>query len=99
MGEPRTGPIGVPPNSKYVEIWHDMQSLLDYPNSLDAMFEAEKTLTEAQRYEMGNYLMFQCNLGFDWGFANAAQRAEAFLNAIGQWKTQNSNLNSQEPRT
>ena len=66
------------------EAWHPLP---DYLNDLNAMHEAEKTLTDKAHEE------FRLNLydviGDDSRLivsSTAAQRAEAFLRTIGKWK-------------
>jgi hypothetical protein len=56
----------------------------DYLNDLNAMARAEKVLNEEQRGEYRHELIDM--LGTNWGFATAAQRAEAFLRTIGKWE-------------
>jgi hypothetical protein len=56
----------------------------DYLNDLNAMHEAENSLTTSQMTTMSQYL--HRKIGVLWGFATAAQRAEAFLRTIGKWK-------------
>ena len=66
----------------------------DYLNDLNAMFEAEKVLTEAQKVEYARHIFCaeqQVHEESDetWHrcvFATAAQRAEAFLRTIGKWE-------------
>jgi hypothetical protein len=59
---------------------------INYHGDLNAMHEAEKTLTEDQRD-----LYYPRNLG-SWEnptapiYSTAAQRAEAFLRTIGKWE-------------
>ena len=72
--------------------------LPDYLSDLNAMHEAEKTLNEGQRRQMGEELMHVLNeqnrhlprwLGptaFDYFHTTSFQRAEAFLRAIGKWE-------------
>lgn len=65
----------------------------DFCNDLNAMHEAEKVLTDAQSC---TYFCALCDLKSDRGpnasmywhvyHATAAQRAEAFLRAIGKWQ-------------
>jgi len=64
----------------------------DYLNDLNAIHEAEKTLTRVQRVKFVTEL---CGLAgvkwkptshFDTIHATAAQRAEAFLRTIGKWE-------------
>lgn len=74
--------LWVPPGTEdFSEL--DCDSLPDYLNDLDAMHEAENGLTESQMLTMSQYLHRQ--LGLLWGFATAAQRAEAFLRTLNLW--------------
>lgn len=64
-----------------------MEFLPDYLNDLNAMHEAEKTLTDKQ------YELFALHLGpltsqrkREYISSTAAQRAEAFLKTIGKWE-------------
>ena len=64
-------------------------TLPDYCNDLNAMHEAEKSLSEEQKEEYFYYLV--CVFG-NWPKAiqaNAHQRAEAFLRTIGKWEESN----------
>jgi hypothetical protein len=56
----------------------------DYLNDLNAMHDAENSLTTSQMTTMSQYL--HRKIGVLWGFATASQRAEAFLRTIGKWK-------------
>jgi hypothetical protein len=66
--------------------FYDYSDIPDYCNDLNAMHEAEKTLTRDQ------IEIFCCRLlpkhhGIWWGIhTTARQRAEAFLKAIGKWE-------------
>ena len=59
----------------------------DYLNDLNAMHEAEKVLTAEQRRSYVNCIfnlpVSECESNT---FATAAQRAKAFLRAIGKWE-------------
>ena len=59
----------------------------DYCNDLNAMHEAEKVLTAEQRRSYVNCIfnlpVSECESNT---FATAAQRAKAFLRAIGKWE-------------
>ena len=81
--------------------WHAeyIRQLPDYLNDLNAMAEAEKMLKTQQRYyylcDLEILLGFNCGCGgwdmdveslFAMTTATAAQRAEAFLRAIGKWE-------------
>jgi hypothetical protein len=85
-------------NECYLECseYHNEQinKLPDYLNDLNAMHEAEKTLTDEQ-YE--KYRQAVVRINFDSTSpvrvmcpitATAAQRAEAFLKTIGKWQEQ-----------
>lgn len=73
-----------------VTLW---QPIPDYLNSLDAMFEVEKTLDEGQQDTFLITLKRVVEPGLD-DFqkefnaihATAKQRAEAYLRAIGRWQ-------------
>lgn len=57
----------------------------DYLNDLNAMHEAEKTLSgESGYHESGGYGLYLVALEHDVS-ATAAQRAEAFLRTTGKW--------------
>jgi hypothetical protein len=59
----------------------------DYLNDLNAMHEAEKTLTYAQGGEMTIWIQRMTCAGYGPQlFATAAQRAEAFLRTVGKWE-------------
>jgi hypothetical protein len=65
----------------------------DYCNDLNAMHEAEKTLTEHQWDEYERVLRLVCDgcsyyegAGKELLHATAAQRAEAFLRTLGKWE-------------
>jgi hypothetical protein len=59
----------------------------DYLNDLNAMHEAEKTLTYAQGGEMTLWIQRMTCAGYGPQlFATASQRAEAFLRTIGKWE-------------
>ena len=76
--------LWAPPRS-VVEYDCDAYPLPDYLNDLNAMHDAEnEVLTTAQMTTMSQYL--HRRLGVLWGFATAAQRAEAFLRTIGKWE-------------
>jgi hypothetical protein len=74
----------------------DPETLPDYLNDLNAMHEAEKTLTDEQQLQYGNEVIDVCDRAidpadrraksFDLFHATAAQRAEAFLRTLGLWK-------------
>lgn len=65
----------------------------DYLNDLNAMHEAEKTLTKEQQRSFALILQGRQMGGMDYLaqdfraiHATAAQRAEAFLRTIGKWE-------------
>lgn len=72
----------------------------DYPNDLNAMHEAEKTLPPYTTSEKSDYCQYLIGVSTGYGYgpdgeiegehfavfaATAEQRAEAFLRAIGKW--------------
>jgi hypothetical protein len=66
------------------EAWHPLP---DYLNDLNAMHDAEKTLTYAQGGEMTLWIQRMTCAGYGPQlFATASQRAEAFLRTIGKWE-------------
>ena len=67
-----------------VGIWSDNGWIPDYLNDLNAMHEAVNSLTTSQMTTMSQHL--HRRLGMLWGFATAAQFAEAFLRTIGKWQ-------------
>ena len=78
--------LWAPPNC-VVEYDTDAYPLPDYLNDLNAMHEAEKTLTFHQETDYIAHLMRQhkdnpMTQGF---MATAAQRAEAFLRTLNLW--------------
>jgi hypothetical protein len=55
----------------------------DYLNDLNAMHDAEKTLTNSQWVEYGGQLRVLCDRAEIWSIhATASQRAEAFLKTL-----------------
>lgn len=68
---------------------HGLDGVFDYTHNLNAMHEAEKELTPSQLWK---YYILLGDVGYGgnnhWKrfHATAAQRAEAFLRAIGKWK-------------
>jgi hypothetical protein len=67
--------------------WDCLEQLPYYTNDLNAMHEAEKVLTAEQRRSYVNFIfnlpVSECESNT---FATAAQRAKAFLRAIGKWE-------------
>ena len=72
-----------------------LKHLPDYLNDLNAMHEAEKVLTVAQRITYANQIGVVLSGGSvgraipNWWFiheATASHRAEAFLRTIGKWE-------------
>lgn len=57
----------------------------DYPNDLNAMNEAEKTLSHEQLLQYQRNLCNAVGGGHYAIHATASQRAEAFIRTIGQW--------------
>lgn len=61
--------------------------LPDYCNDLNAMHEAEKTLSETNMFVMAHYIeRFVSRHGQHYFHATARQRAEAFLRTVGKWE-------------
>jgi hypothetical protein len=59
----------------------------DYCNDLNAMFEAEKTLTDANMFVMAHHIERLVSAkGQHYFHATARQRAEAFLKTLGKWE-------------
>ena len=59
----------------------------DYCNDLNAMHEAEKTLSETNMFVMAHYIeRFISRHGQHYFHATARQRAEAFLRTLGKWE-------------
>jgi hypothetical protein len=65
------------------------EQIPDYLNSLNAMHEAEKTLSDDQFMDYHGNLGCLGDYGLWWNknltHATASKRAEAFLKTIGQW--------------
>ena len=60
--------------------------LWDWANDLNAMHEAEKTLSETNMFVMAHYIeRFVSRHGQHYFHATARQRAEAFLRTLGKW--------------
>jgi len=89
-GTMRGQPVGIHPDEIDSATCFDYRMIPDYLNALNAMHEAEKTLSEndQQKYldiladapRNDRYLTWADSV-----FATAAQRAEAFLRATGMW--------------
>ena len=63
------------------------QYLPDYCNDLNAMHEAEKTLSGTDMFVMGIHIeRLVSRHGQHYFHATARQRAEAFLRTLGLWK-------------
>ena len=59
----------------------------DYCKDLNAMHEAEKTLSETNMFVMAHYIEQLVNKNGQFYFhATARQRAEAFLRTLGKWE-------------
>lgn len=64
-----------------------IKDLPDYLNDLDAMHEAESTLTPQQHTQFRDELWSACAQNWRHTYSStAAQRAEAFLRTIGKWE-------------
>ena len=100
-GTPKTGITVIQPNGEKelgiahswtVALWH----IPDYLSDLNAMHEAEETLTDHQRLKFWGALCSvtkAAEVGIEGGcfsfvgaHATAAQRAEACLRTIGKWE-------------
>lgn len=68
--------------------WTDEEDLPDYLNDLNAMHEAEATLTQSQLWYMTTMLaeIVDADIPIAHATATAAQRAEAFLKTLGLWE-------------
>ncbi len=69
-------------------MWKASHDLPDYLNDLNAMHEAEKVLTDAQRKQYAELLlpmMGEPEWSYNDVFATAAKRAEAFLRTLNLW--------------
>jgi hypothetical protein len=62
----------------------------NYCTDLNAMHDAEKTLTSAQLLDYVALLFDSC---YEATLATARQRAEAFLRALGKWEVQDEDTN------
>jgi len=85
-GESCIASIGMNAEGKY---WGSI-GIPDYLNDLNAMHEAEKTLSQKDKREYayqlnGGYYTSGLDDTFDIVHATAAQRAEAFLKTIDKW--------------
>ena len=59
----------------------------NYCNDLNAMHEAEKTLTDANMFVMAHHIERLVSAhGQHYFHATALQRAEAFLKTLGKWE-------------
>jgi hypothetical protein len=58
----------------------------DYCNDLNAMHDAEKTLSTGDMYVMEVQLKYVLSAGEFYFHATAHQRAEAFLLTLGKWE-------------
>ena len=79
-------PWGYPPE-KPGQGGNSYNFLPDYCTDLNAMHEAEKTLSETNMFVMAHYIeRFVSRHGQHYFHATARQRAEAFLRTLGKWK-------------
>jgi hypothetical protein len=80
------------PDQNRVQLWcliepHGWRRLPNYCNDLNAMHEAEKTLTDANMFVMAHHIERLASAhGQHYFHATARQRAEAFLRTIGRWE-------------
>lgn len=85
-------PEGMPPGLSH---WQSLSTLPNFTNDLNAMREAEATLTKEQCHEFNEQLLDtrpnpknaeSYSARWTW-HATAPQRAEAFLKTLGLWAT------------
>jgi hypothetical protein len=81
---PEFGLMGTPPDT------HGLRTAVDYYTvDLNAMHEAEKTLSETNMFVMAHHIeRFVSRHGQHYFHATARQRAEAFLRTLGKWDDQ-----------
>ena len=80
--------------SREIYPWHTLRGTFNderrhviwYDQSLDAMHTAEKVLTVPQKRLYFFTLKEACEPSCEYWRATAAQRAEAFLRAVGKWE-------------
>lgn len=86
---------GYPPKGTLLTSDDDAAFLPDYPNDLNAMHEAEKTLTSKACYiyelckvcgGLRGTVIWNVMEVEPFVFATASQRCEAFLRTVGKWK-------------
>ena len=69
------------------ELYVGHEFLPDYCSDLNAMHEAEKTLTDANMFVMAHHIERLVSAhGQHYFHATARQRAEAFLRTLGKWE-------------
>lgn len=72
------------------EAWYDSDGAMcnppDYLNDLNAMHEAEKTLSIRELWDMRLELIKMMSVDYPYFHSTAAQRAEAFLRTINKWE-------------
>jgi hypothetical protein len=69
----------------------ETKRMYDFCSDLNAMHEAEKTLSETNMFVMAHYIeRFVSRHGQHYFHATAHQRAEAFLRTLFLWKTDHS---------
>jgi hypothetical protein len=65
----------------------DTRKAMDFCNDLNAMHEAENTLTDANMFVMAYHIERLVSAkGQHYFHATARQRAEAFLKTLGKWE-------------
>ena len=82
-----TPPKGTQPKKHVPSAPFAPSDVPDYTQDLNAMHEAEKVLIQhPHKVHEGIYEFYlKKRVGNEWGYATAAQRAEAFLRTIGKW--------------
>lgn len=68
------------------EVWCEAKPLPNYCEDLNAMHEAEKTLTNANMYVMEYHIKGMVKGHGFYFHATAGQRAKAFLLTLGKWE-------------
>jgi hypothetical protein len=70
---------------KYPHSVQPLNTIPKYCEDLNAIHEAENTLTIIEQDEYWNFLWDVTGSEFELCHANAIQRAEAFLKTVGKW--------------
>lgn len=85
VSDPSLGVMGVPPTANECDIPRIKNAM--WTKDLNAMHEAEKTLTDANMFVMAHHIERLVSAhGQHYFHASARKRAEAFLRALGKWE-------------